>query len=240
MLFLQLKQMKILLLSAYDANSHQYWRPDLMSYFDGYEWTLLILPARYFSWRIRGNTLIWALENSEQLNSVYDLIVAVSIVDLATLRGLVPALANTATVLYFHENQFAYPVYSAAHKSTHAIAAEPLMVQLYSALCADCVCFNSDFNRQSFFDGLALFLKKLPDGVQPGVLDMLAQKSHTLPVPLFGKEFDSKLDCSHTCERAPHSVEWNHRWEYDKGPERLLACIRGLPPSAAITFHILG
>src|SRR5690554_445672 len=100
-------EMRILLLSAYDAVSHQYWRKGLVNALPEHDWTVLSLPARYFSWRIRGNSLSWAFGERERLQQPYDLVIATSMVDLTSLRGLVPSLARTPCVVYFHENQFA-------------------------------------------------------------------------------------------------------------------------------------
>ncbi len=101
--------MKILLLSAYDALSHQYWRKGLVRAFPEYDWTVLTLPPRYFSWRLRGNSLTWAYSKREVLSAGYDLLICTSMTDLSALKGMVPALANVPVLCYFHENQFAYP-----------------------------------------------------------------------------------------------------------------------------------
>ena len=102
--------MKILLLSAYDADSHRYWRKHLVENFPEHQWTVLSLPGRYFSWRIRGNSLSWAFgEQSEKLKRQYDLVIATSMTDLFSLRGFIPSLGNIPTLVYFHENQFDYP-----------------------------------------------------------------------------------------------------------------------------------
>ena len=98
--------MRILLLSAYDADSHVYWRKGLVEHLDEHEWTVLSLPGRYFSWRMRGNSLSWAFEQRELLSQAYDLVVATSMTDLSALRGFVPSLAQIPTLVYFHENQF--------------------------------------------------------------------------------------------------------------------------------------
>src|SRR5690606_31607509 len=52
--------MRILLLSAYDADSHRRWREGLVRELPQHAWTVLALPPRHFSWRIRGNALSWA------------------------------------------------------------------------------------------------------------------------------------------------------------------------------------
>ena len=98
--------MRILLLSAYDAQSHKYWRQGLVAQFPEHDWTQLVLPGRYFSWRIRGNSMQWALGERATLDQPYDLVIATSMVDLASLKGFVPNLATIPSMLYFNENQF--------------------------------------------------------------------------------------------------------------------------------------
>lgn len=223
--------MKILLLSPYDAASHASWRHGLCRNLPGHKWTCLTLPARYFTWRIRGNSLTWGLEQRPILEQDYDLVVATSMTDLATLRGLVPALARLPTLLYFHENQFAYPKTAHQHRSV-----EPQMVSLYAALCADCLVFNSQYNRETFLQGLADLLHRLPDAVPSGVVERLSVKSRVLPVPVLVPDV-----CPTLRPRAPPvHVVWNHRWEYDKGPELLLAALEQLPPQLPLRVHVIG
>ena len=171
--------MNALLLSAYAAQSHVQWQESLLAMFAQWRWQVLSLPPRYFSWRIRGNPLYWSLAEREVLEEQWDLLVATSMVDLATLRGLVPSLARVPTLLYFHENQFEYP----QHRQRHGLV-EAQMVSLYSALAADHVAFNSGYNRDTFLAGCDALLGKLPDRVPPGITARLARKSSVLPVPL--------------------------------------------------------
>ncbi|HAP54028.1 MAG TPA: DUF3524 domain-containing protein, partial [Marinobacter adhaerens] len=209
---------RILLLSGYDAASHRRWREQLSAMFPRYEWQFLALPPRFFRWRIRGNPLSWL--NEPLLQESWDLIIATSMVDLATLRGLHPRLANTPCLLYMHENQFAFPVSSGQNAS-----ADPQMVNLYSALSADCVVFNSGWNRDSFLAGADSFLKKLPDAVPEGLIETLRDKSRVIPVPIEDRLFaDRRPLMNRAC---PHLL-WNHRWEYDKGPDRLLKFLQVL------------
>lgn len=224
--------MKILLLSAYDADSHAYWRQGLLDNLTHYDWTVLTLPARYFSWRVRGNALSWAFgETAKTLRQPYDLIIATSMTDLATLKGFVPELANIPTLLYFHENQFAYPTSEQAYASV-----EPKILNLYSALAADQIVFNTDFNRQTFLNGVSALLKKLPDHIPSGIPQTLEEKSHVLAVPLPRHCFQA-----HQAVAGPLHIVWNHRWEYDKGPDQLLAAIEALSQSgASVKFHIVG
>jgi len=59
---------RILLLSAYDAASHQYWRNWLSASFPEYDWTCLTQPDRHFYWRIRSNALTFLEQHSEELS----------------------------------------------------------------------------------------------------------------------------------------------------------------------------
>lgn len=223
--------MRILLLSPYDAASHASWRSGLCRNLPEHEWTCLTLPARYFTWRIRGNSLTWGLEQRQILEQDYDLLLATSMTDLATLRGLVPALARLPTLLYFHENQFAYPKTAHQHRSV-----EPQMVSLYAALCADALVFNSQYNCETFLQGLADLLRRLPDAVPAGVVERLSVKSRVLPVPVCVPD----ISMIPRPMAPPVQVVWNHRWEYDKGPELLLAALEQLPPQLPLQVHVIG
>ncbi|HID50226.1 MAG TPA: DUF3524 domain-containing protein [Chromatiales bacterium] len=224
--------MRILLLSAYDAVSHRQWRQGLVAALPQHDWTVLTLPARHFRWRIRGNGLSWAVGERETLTRGYDLVLATSMVDLATLRGLVPQLAALPAVLYFHENQFAYPRSAAAHPSL-----EPQMVNLYGALAADHLVFNSEYNRTTFLDGVAALLRRMPDAVPSGIVAGLAEKARVIPVPLDATVFRARPDS----RPDTLTLVWNHRWEYDKAPERFFHALERLvAEGVAFRVHVLG
>lgn len=209
---------RLLLLSAYDAGSHRRWREQLCASQPAFEWEVLALPPRFFRWRIRGNPLTWL--NEPALARPCNLLVATSMVDLASLKSFHPHLAGTPCLLYMHENQFAYPVSQRQHSS-----AEPRMVNLYSAIAADRVLFNSDWNRESFLDGARAFLDKMPDGLPEGLIAGLRDKSGVVPVPIEDRLFTPPVGVLNT--DCPHLL-WNHRWEYDKAPDRLLLLLDAL------------
>ncbi|WP_255874388.1 tRNA-queuosine alpha-mannosyltransferase domain-containing protein [Microbulbifer elongatus] len=224
--------MNVLLLSAYDADSHKRWRRGLVSALPHWQWTQLTLPPRFFSWRVRGNSLSWGRgEAREQLAQSWDLVIATSMVDLAALRGLVPALAQVPTAVYFHENQFDYP------RSEDAVASvEPQILNIYTALCADLVLFNSEYNRNTMLEGAGELLNRLPDAVPPGICDEIAQKSSVLPVPLESTVFEVQQ-----ARPSRPTFIWNHRWEYDKGPDILLAALRRFGRAEIpFTCHVVG
>lgn len=190
------------LLSAYQADSHQAWCAWLLDNMPEQQWHLFSLPGRYFRWRIRGNPLSWL---DVLPKAAPKKLLATSMVDLATLKGLHQQLNQTHCSLYFHENQFAYPISSAQHSSV-----DPLMVQLYAALAADKLAFNSHYNLASFLQGVEQLMAKMPDHVPAGISERLASKARVLPVPV-----------RPVAKRAKKPlIVWPHRWEYDKAPER--------------------
>ncbi len=221
--------MKILLLSAYDVDSHKRWRQTLVRAFQQYAWTVLCLPPRHFRWRIRGNPISWSLTHDAELRRHYDLVIATSMVDIATLRGLYPSLANARLLVYFHENQLAYPCSRQQHTSI-----DPAMVNIYAAMAADTVVFNSAYNRDSFFQGVAQLIDKLPDAIEPRLVSAMEAKSRVVPVPL-----EDELFAQPPAARGNVlTLAWNHRVEYDKGIELLLAILIELQ-SRCVDFRLM-
>jgi glycosyltransferase involved in cell wall biosynthesis len=232
--------MRILLLSAYDAMSHRYWHEGLVKHCPDHDFTVVTLPARYFSWRFRGNSLSLAFD--ARLTGPWDLILATSMTDLSALVGMRPELANSRRLLYFHENQFAYPT---AGDPNHLV--ERQITSLYSSLSADQLIFNSAFNRSSFLSGVEQLLARLPDQVPAGIVEKLRQRSTLMPVPLYGDCFEIAQQPS---TRATNpllttnsrlAVVWNHRWEYDKGVDALQVLVAAmLASSLDFEFHLIG
>lgn len=231
----------ILLLSAYHAASHERWCKGLQQYFNQWQWHQESLPDRYFSWRSRGNSLTWGLGDYPALDHRYDLIVATSMVDLATLRGLRPNLAQTPAVVYYHENQFAYP-----KTRLQQGLIDRQLTSLYTALTADGIVFNSGFNKETFINGARQFLASMPDAVPKGVVERLLDRSSVIPVPLEDELIDDRntLNCGASGDTRPVQLLWNHRWEWDKGPDRLLAGFRCLAEQNALqnkfVLHVVG
>ncbi len=194
---------RILLLSAYRSDSHAVWSDWLRHNIENVDWQILELPGRHFAWRIRGNPLSWLDDMGAEPP---DLILATSMVDLATLKGIHRQLADVPAWFYFHENQFAYPLSKQQVRSI-----EPRMVQLYGALAADRLLFNSRFNRDSFLAGIDELLALFPDGIPVGLRERLEPRCEVIPVP---------VTPVHPAEhRDRQLIVWNHRWEYDKAPQ---------------------
>lgn len=225
--------MRILLLSPYDAMSHQYWHQrliaDLVDLYSA-EVVLVTLPPRFFSWRFRGNSLTLS-QDERVMGQRFDLVIATSMTDLSALIGMAPNLAGTPGALYFHENQFAYPDPNQSHQVDRQITS------IYSALAASALVFNSNFNLNSFIEGAAALLGKMPDGVPVDIEDQLRQKARVISVP---------IDTPDPLSQGTRSTEglvlvWNHRWEYDKGLDELvelLSLVKQKIP--AFTCHVIG
>jgi len=80
-------------------------------------------------------------------------------------------------------------------------------------------------------------LKKLPDHAPLSVIQKLEEKSTVLPVPVDD-------DCIQSVAGAidrPLTLLWNHRWEYDKGPECLYLVLKSLRDRGIdFRIHIIG
>jgi glycosyltransferase involved in cell wall biosynthesis len=239
---------KILLLSGYDAASHQFWRERLQTELPEYDWTQIALADRYFSWRIRGNSLTFGFEYREQLELDYDCLIVTSMVDLASLRGFVPKLARIPTLVYVHENQFDYPESQGTHQQHNQLNAQ--LTSIYSLLCADKILFNSQYNFDTFYQGASNLLKKLPDGIPNGLIARLKHLSSVLAVPIeayaIGQQVTNRRNfVEETKPIGPSELElhlvWNHRWEYDKQPEVLFdALVKFKQLGFRFKLHVLG
>lgn len=221
---------RILIISPYDALSHRQWHEGIVREFPELTFEVVTLPPRYFSWRHRGNSLSLAFDPT--LAEPYDLVLATSMTDLSALKGMQPKLAGVPTVLYFHENQFAYP----PGRSDQG-AVERQITSLYSALAADHLVFNSAYNRDTFITGVQTLLARMPDHVPPGIVEKLSENAVVLPVPLDDNLFI--MDARKPAEGV--SIVWNHRWEYDKGLSQLHDIATSLLDTEIdFTLHLIG
>jgi len=134
------------------------------------------------------------------LQRSWDLIFATSFTSLHELRGLAPQLAPIPTVLYFHENQYAYPS-RGPQRFSHGFT------QLLSASVADHVWFNSEWNRSSFLASARAHLRQLPDHRPTALPDIVEAKSEVMGLPL---ELGDQPVPGRT--PAPLRLLWNHRW----------------------------
>lgn len=223
--------MRILYLEPFGGGSHASFTQALTSAgaLPGVEWTVLTLPGRHWKWRMRGFAAWAVLEREAMMAGRHDLVLASSYVPLAELVGLVPGLAAVPRILYFHENQLAFPsrrLRPEAEPRDHHFG----FTQLVSALAATRCVFNSAHNRDAFLAAGRELLARMPDAVPRGWIERIEASSEVLPVPVALPHVPPRPDLApDDPERARGPVIlWNHRWEHDKGPEAFFAALRQL------------
>lgn len=212
--------MRWLCLEPYYGGSHRYLVDGLRERL-GSRLTPWTMPARKWKWRMRGAAAHFARRLREERPAI-DGIWTSSMLNLAELRGLLPTFAHSLPcLLYFHENQLRYPVQQVDNRDHHFG-----WTNLLSALAADRVLWNSRYNRDSFLEDAGRLLRKMPDFPLEGSVEIIAEKSEVLPVPVDLQELVPAGDV--TPREGPCHIVWNHRWEYDKGPDLLLDVMEAL------------
>lgn len=205
--------MRILVLSSYDAESHKRWHLGLCKHIHA-DWKLLALPPRYWSWRSGANALSFLSDHHDILSQSWDVVIATSVTDVTTLRGLCPSLNAARIIVYWHENQFAYP---------GTPDARLLMKEVYTLMAADINVFNSNFNRQSLIQGMSAFFEKMPERIPMEIFVQKLSESQVIPVGIDDSWFQPS-----TATRDHTRILWNHRWEWDKAPGVFFDALREL------------
>ncbi|MEW6500811.1 MAG: DUF3524 domain-containing protein [Thermodesulfobacteriota bacterium] len=213
--------MKLLVVEPYYGGSHRAFLDDLLRQLPC-EYDLLTLPAQHWKWRMRLAAPHFAGLLRERETARYDAIFCSSILDAAAFRGLLPPhLAALPLLVYFHENQFAYPVQVEAERDVHFS-----LTNLTTALCADRLAFNSRYNLESFLAGAGELLARMPDMVLPGWEEAIRAKAVVLSPGIDFGGIDA-VPAAGSVSGAP-VVLWNHRWEHDKDPEFFFRTLFGL------------
>ncbi|MDH3349885.1 MAG: DUF3524 domain-containing protein [Desulfobulbaceae bacterium] len=208
---------RFLLIEPYYGGSHRVFLHGLCEHLD-VSFKLITLPARKWKMRMQlaapwfAEGIIEALEQGE----VFDGIFCSSFLDVAVLRSLLSQAGHHLPLaVYFHENQFAYPVQGGPNDAFQFTA-----INFNTALCADQVAFNSRYNMDTFLDGVHGYLKKASDVDVVHLVDVIRDKSVVLYPGMDYSFLDTDPRCKNDdlADKVPVIV-WNHRWEHDKGPE---------------------
>ncbi len=212
--------MRILALEPYYGGSHAAFLNGWISQ-SCHDWTVIDLPPSKWKWRMRHS----AVSMNELINqrsdpcASFDLIFCSDMLNLAEFKGLAkPKIASLPTVIYFHENQFTYPVQVVAERDLHFG-----FTNVIAALAADQVWFNSDFHRNEFLSGAEKALKKMPDYQLLGSLKTINDKS-IIAYPGISQMPSTNVKKTNT----PVSILWVARWEHDKNPEDFFEAIKSL------------
>ena len=193
----------ILLVEPYYGGSHKAFLLGLQAHV-GLQFTLLTLPAR--KWKMRMQVAApWFAEQVLRLQQKglrFDAILCSTFIDVAVLRSLLAGKGlHLPLAVYFHENQFAYPGQirdPAYHQFTN--------INWTTALVADKIFFNSQFNFDSFLSGIELFLNKVTDVDLRSTLEQIREKSVIL-YPGIDCSFIDQAQVPQSLPAAGHCLE---------------------------------
>ena len=227
---------RLLVLEPYNGGSHRAVLECLLPAL-GWDHDLLELPARKWKWRMRGAAITFASEaqrldrewratfpggepGRDGASTRWDAILASTFLNLAEFKGLAgPDIANVPTVVYFHENQLVYP-----NRHTAEWDLQFPLTNITSALTADECWFNTAWNRDTFLEGIAPFIRQFPDHRPNGLAERIAAVSRVLAPPFDPEPFDAVP----VSRGARCRIVWPHRWEHDKAPEAFFAAVAAL------------
>uniref|UniRef100_A0A8C0BHE0 tRNA-queuosine alpha-mannosyltransferase n=1 Tax=Buteo japonicus TaxID=224669 RepID=A0A8C0BHE0_9AVES len=168
--------MSVLLIEAFYGGSHKQLM-DLLQEELQDDCVLCTLPAKKWHWKARTAALYFMQTVPTSAN--YRILFASSVLNLAELAALRPDLGKLKKVLYFHENQLAYPVQKCQERDF-----QYGYNQILSCLVADVVVFNSAFNMESFLTSIGKFMKLIPDHRPKDLEKIIRPKCQVLYFPV--------------------------------------------------------
>jgi glycosyltransferase involved in cell wall biosynthesis len=211
--------MKILLLETFLTGSHKKWAEEFKR-FSSHEVEILSLSGNHWKWRMHGGAITLAQAFLEGKRLKADLILATDMIDLNLFLSLTRKWSHDIPVaVYFHENQLNYPWSPTDADVKLQRDNHYAFINYSTALAADHILFNSTYHQDAFLGELPRYLKAFPDNNNVASAKAICNKSSVLPLALDLKKLDeNKPDKIEKPNRAV--VLWNHRWEYDKDPDR--------------------
>lgn len=226
---------KILVIEPYMGGSHRQFIEGLVANIPAH-YTFLTLPAR--SWKMKMQlSAVWCLEQwraFDDQNKRFDIVLCSTFVDVAVLRALLVQESwwsrETEIYIYFHENQVVYP-----NRKTDGSWLQFALINFNSAMAADRVAFNSEYNQSTFITGVRQYIKKFNKIDAEIIVEAILRKSIILHPPVDFEEIDGYWQ-----ERAVNVpvIVWNHRWEHDKGILKCLAVLEKLK-NEGVEFRLI-
>jgi glycosyltransferase involved in cell wall biosynthesis len=223
-------KLSVLVIEPYYGGSHKAFLEGLQARLP-FEFTLMAYPPRKWQWRMRMAAPMYAALIKDMARE-FDVILCSTFIDVAALRALAPPWVREAPILiYFHENQFAYPV-----RNKKSFDIQFGLINMTSAMAADAVAFNSNYNLQSFLSGINEAMKHSSDMSMESIATDIEAKACVLSPAIDFSPIDKVIDSSsndkmidgHDYKEVPSSpplILWNHRWEHDKGPEEFFEAL---------------
>ncbi len=203
----------ILIIDSFFTGSHKYWGSQMKNLLP-FEVELLTLSGKYWKWRMEGGAIELA-EKFKKLSKKPDLIIATDMVNLPLFYAYAGITKDEIPcIIYFHENQFAYPESEFDTDKKNNRDNHYGFINITSALFANYVTFNSDFNRKSFYEGATKLIKKLPD-------NSLVKSFNNIKSKVIYSAID-KISPRNKPQSNVPIILWNHRWEFDKNPNMFI------------------
>jgi len=154
--------------------------------------------------------------------------------NVESLKGMLPESWKSVKVIqYFHENQLTYPWSDNDKEKAEGHDRSYAFINIQSAMAADELWFNSTFHQTVFFESAQAFLNQLPDTTQSFSIPRLRKKSKVVTLGIA-----SQPNPDHREPPKTPIILWNHRWEYDKGPDQFL-CILECLKEAQMPFELI-
>lgn len=220
--------------------SHRSWAEGYAAW-SQHRVTALTMPGYFWKWRMHGGAVTLAPHLRAAFAGPHppDLLLATDMLDVTTLLALTRDVASRVPVaFYFHENQLTYPSPPGTKRDLHYG-----WINYASSLASDRVFFNSRYHLEAWYDELPRLLKHFPDFNNLETVAALHDRSMVLHPGVHLSRLDEPAAYPELPPRGtpgvPPLILWNHRWEFDKGPEefwRLVARLdeAGLPFRLAV------
>lgn len=194
---------------------------------------ILELPAVHWKWRSRhaSFTLADQANRLSENGCEFDVIFCSDMLNLPEWRGFACSrLAALPAVVYFHENQFTYPLSEGETRDYHFAYSNYL-----SVMAAQEAWFNSEYHREAFGTAARAWLGRMPDYSHLEPFCEAMERSRVLPPGIelpsdfpsrseFGELLGDALQSLGGSDDAP-TIGWVSRWEHDKRPEDFSAAV---------------
>lgn len=242
---------RLVILNPFGAQSHAQWANGLARELPlaarrcGAETTVDVyaLPGRHWKWRMAASALalVEKMSAAGRFDQPVDAFIVTDMMDLGQFRAaLPPAFRSVPVILYFHENQLTFPENveaPPAHWDRHYA-----FMNVSSALLADAVWFNSHYHKRTFLEAIPDFLAAFPSPRPLNAVTSIESKSRVVSIGLESDVFEAGASKEPGIFGAgPPVVVWNHRWEYDKGPDEFYGCLQeAVAQGVAFRLAIMG
>lgn len=222
---------RLVLLNPYSTGSHALWEEGMRVHLpqaaesDGEALEVLVwsLPGRHWKWRMHASalSLVERMMSDWEGDWIPDGFLVTDMMDVGQFRAALPSrMRQVPIVLYFHENQLTFPDHLEREAKTWD--RHYAFLNLTSALLADAVWFNSAYHRTAFLGAIPEFLKCLPSPRPVDAVERIAAHSEVVPIGIQEDVFSAVAERADVYGEGAPVVVWNHRWEYDKGPDAFL------------------